>query len=177
MSASEYKHKNYEEVTTALKTLGFTNIKYEILYDIVSGWTDNGEVESVSIAGKTDFTRGDVFSADAEIIITYHMPEEENPSKIAMPMGSDDFYGKQYSEVKEILQGLGFTNISTDSITDYFDRKTDGEVASVRIDAVSFVVGDKFGSDDKVSITYYHSLNPHYSTSNKNYHTHSRKMS
>lgn len=80
VSASEYKHKDYEEVTTALKTLGFTNINYEILYDIALGWTDEGEIESVSIAGKTEFTRGDVFPADAEIIITYHMPEEDDPN-------------------------------------------------------------------------------------------------
>ena len=81
VAASEYKHKNYEDVAAALKTLGFTNIKYEVLYDIVLGWTDDGEVESVSIADKTDFNRGDVFPADAEIVITYHMPEDDNPNK------------------------------------------------------------------------------------------------
>ena len=77
VAASEYKHKNYEDVAAALKTLGFTNIKYEVLYDIILGWTDDGEVESVSIADKTDFNRGDVFPADAEIVITYHMPEDD----------------------------------------------------------------------------------------------------
>ena len=39
VAASEYKHKNYEDVAATLKTLGFTNIKYEVLYDIVLGWT------------------------------------------------------------------------------------------------------------------------------------------
>ena len=80
VAASEYKNQNYEDVTATLKTLGFTNIKYEVLNDIVLGWTDDGEVESVSIDGKTDFNHGDIFQADAEIIITYHMPEEENSS-------------------------------------------------------------------------------------------------
>ncbi len=80
-SASEYNYKNYTEVTAALETLGFTDIKYEILYDIVFGWTEEGEVKSVSIAGDKDFTRGDVFDKDAEIIITYHMPEGDDPTK------------------------------------------------------------------------------------------------
>lgn len=78
---SEYKYKNYSEVESALKSLGFTNIKYEILYDIVFGITQEGEVDKVSIAGNSDFKRGDIFSADDEIIITYHMKEEDNPNK------------------------------------------------------------------------------------------------
>lgn len=92
VAASEYKYKNYEEVSTALKTLGFTNIRYEILYDIALGWTDEGEVESVSIADKTDFNRGNVFPADAKIVITYHMPEDDDPNKPieSKPTESDD---------------------------------------------------------------------------------------
>ena len=79
--ASEYKFENYTEVETALKALGFTNIKHNVLYDIVIGWTDEGEVDSVSIDGNTDFKRGDVFASDSEIIITYHMKEENDPNK------------------------------------------------------------------------------------------------
>lgn len=81
VAESEYVYKDYEEVASALKTLGFTNIKYEILYDIVLGWTDEGEVESVSIDGRTDYTKGEVFKQDVPIIITYHMKEEDDPSK------------------------------------------------------------------------------------------------
>lgn len=90
VAASEYKHKNYEDVAAALKTLGFTNIKYEVLYDIVLGWTYDGEVESVSIADKTDFNRGDVFPADAEIVITYHMPEDDDPNKTTETIPAED---------------------------------------------------------------------------------------
>lgn len=90
VGSSEYRNKKYEDVETALKTLGFTNIKYEVLYDIVLGWTDNGEVESVSIAGKTDFNRGDVFPVDAEIVIVYHMPEEDDPNASTESGQSDD---------------------------------------------------------------------------------------
>ena len=55
--ASAYKYKNYLDVESTLTNLGFINIKYNILYDIVFGWTENGEVDNVSIAGKKDFKR------------------------------------------------------------------------------------------------------------------------
>ena len=80
-AASDYKHDDYKEVENRLSGAGFTNIRTEILYDIVLGWTSEGEVESVSINGDTSFDKGAVFKKNAEIIITYHMKEEDNPSK------------------------------------------------------------------------------------------------
>jgi len=79
-SASGYKYDNYKNVQESLSEAGFTNIKTEILYDIVLGWTSEGEVDSVSIAGDTSFDKGTVFRKEAEVIITYHMKEEEDPS-------------------------------------------------------------------------------------------------
>ena len=64
-----------------LKKLGFTNIKTKILYDIELGWTNEGETESVSINGKDDFKRGDIFVDSDEVIITYHMKAEDDPLK------------------------------------------------------------------------------------------------
>lgn len=66
-SADDFKFKDYTEVESALKEFGFSNIKYEILYDIVLGFTPSGEVKNVSIAGNSSFARGDVFPSDAEI--------------------------------------------------------------------------------------------------------------
>lgn len=81
-SASDYKYDNYEDVQQSLVSVGFTNITTEILYDIVWGWTEEGEVDSVSIDSRTDFEEGEVFKQDAPIIITYHMKEEDDPSKV-----------------------------------------------------------------------------------------------
>ena len=156
VAASEYKHKNYEDVAAALKTLGFTNIKYEVLYDIVLGWTDDGEVESVSIADKTDFNRGDVFPADAEIVITYHMPEDDDPSNITMAKGSDAYDGMNYVDVEQAFRDMGFTNIELGEVTTESTSHTDGEVMLVEIDGWSFDAGDSFKPDEKVYIKYYH---------------------
>lgn len=155
VAASEYKYENYEDVTTALKTLGFTNIKYNVLYDIVFGWTDEGEVESVSIAGSSDFNRGDVFIADAEVIITYHMPVDADPSNITMNKSSSSYEGIDYLEVEQIFKGLGFTNITLDGTTIESTSYTDGEVFEVEIDGYSFDSGDVFKPDEKVEIKYY----------------------
>lgn len=80
-SMTDYKYNNYKNVEKELKGLGFTNIKTKILYDIVLGWTDEGETECVSINGKNDFNRGDIFSNSDKVIITYHMKAEDDPAK------------------------------------------------------------------------------------------------
>lgn len=155
VAASEYKFKNYTEAESALRALGFTNIKYNILYDIVFGWTDNGEVESVSIAGKTDFTRGDVFQANSEIVITYHMPEANDPANITMQRKSDAYCGMNYLEAERLFRNMGFTNIVLDKVTTESTAHTDGEVIFVEIGGWSFDVGDTFKPDKKVYIKYY----------------------
>lgn len=81
VSASDFKYDNYKNVETALKEAGFTNIKTAILYDIVWGWTSEGEVDSVSVNGNKSFSKGSVFKKDAEIVITYHMWEEDDPNR------------------------------------------------------------------------------------------------
>lgn len=85
-SASSYKYQNYADVQAELSEAGFTNISFEILYDIELGWTEEGEVESVSVDGSTKFEQGDIFQKDIAIVITYHMPEEDDPNR---PAGSE----------------------------------------------------------------------------------------
>ena len=79
--ASSYQFENYADVQKSLSEAGFENISTEILYDIVLGWTDEGEVESVSINGDSEFKKGDIFKKDASVVITYHMKEEDDPNK------------------------------------------------------------------------------------------------
>ena len=166
VAASEYKHKNYEDVAAALKTLGFTNIKYEVLYDIVLGWTDDGEVESVSIADKTDFNRGDVFPADAEIVITYHMPEDDDPNKTTETIPAEDdnrpvFYStNDYETAKQGNSGV-FSYKSTGGSYDIYwiidfdegyvywftDGNGDSTCDRLKIDSGTL--------NDKVIITYH----------------------
>lgn len=81
VSALNCKHENYENIEKAFKDAGFTNISMNILYDIVWGLTDEGEVEQVSVNEKTDFRRGDIFLKEVPIVITYHRRAEDDPNK------------------------------------------------------------------------------------------------
>ena len=81
-SSSSYKYQNYADVQAELSRVGFTNISFEILYDIELGWTEEGEVDSVSVDGNTEFEQGDIFEKDVAIVITYHMPDEDDPNRL-----------------------------------------------------------------------------------------------
>ena len=81
-SSYDCKYDNYKDVEKEFKEAGFANITTKVLYDIIWGWTEEGEVESVEIDGKTDFVRGDIFRKDADVVITYHMLEKDNPNKL-----------------------------------------------------------------------------------------------
>lgn len=72
---------SYKDCETALKELGFTNIKTVPVYDIVLGITSEGETKSVAINGNNDFNIGDVFNRDAEVVIEYHMKSADAPNK------------------------------------------------------------------------------------------------
>ncbi len=77
---SEYVYKNYKDVIKKLKDQGFTNIIEKPMYDIVIGWTDEGEVDNVTINGSDTYKRGDIFKKDTEVIVSYHMKEDDDPS-------------------------------------------------------------------------------------------------
>lgn len=156
--ASVYKYKNYLDVESTLRNLGFTNIKYNILYDIVFGWTENGEVDNVSIAGKKDFKRGEIFNVNDEVVITYHMPINDstsNATDIKMAKGSSYYKGMDYQEVKKQFESMGFTNVVLEKVTTEDTAYNDGSVFSVQIGGKSFEAADIVKSNDKVSIKYY----------------------
>ena len=79
-SAYDLMYQDYKDVTHRLLQLGFTNVSYRVKYDIVFGITSEGSVDSVSIAGLTDYSSGDVFKKNDPIFITYHMKSADDPN-------------------------------------------------------------------------------------------------
>lgn len=80
-SGSSVQHgRDYQEVYEQFEKKGFTNIQFEILDDLVTGWlTKDGEVESVSVDGDTGYSADKWYPADVEVIITYHtFPNKES---------------------------------------------------------------------------------------------------
>lgn len=78
-----YYGKQYKDVEAELVKMGFTNITTVPNYDIVYDITTPGSVKNVTIDGKDDYRRGNVFQNDVEIIITYSMKDDDDPEYIA----------------------------------------------------------------------------------------------
>jgi anionic cell wall polymer biosynthesis LytR-Cps2A-Psr (LCP) family protein len=72
-ASSAQKGKNYQDVIEAFEKKGFTNIKTEVLDNLITGWlTKDGEVKSVSVDGNVDYSADVWYPNDVEVIITYH---------------------------------------------------------------------------------------------------------
>lgn len=63
----------YADAETKLSESGFTNVKTVPIEDLITGWlTDDGEIESISIDGDTEFSNGERFDPGVEVEIQYH---------------------------------------------------------------------------------------------------------
>lgn len=72
--ASAYLGYTYTELTDILRDMGFTNFaEHEAVHDLYAGLLiKDGQVESFTINGMSDFSAGEIFPADAQIAIRYH---------------------------------------------------------------------------------------------------------
>ena len=71
--SDDLEGEDYKDVEKRLRKAGFLFITTDTIDDVVIGLFDDvGEVEKVSINGKTDFEKGDKFPEEAEVVITYH---------------------------------------------------------------------------------------------------------
>lgn len=72
-SHKDIKGTYYKDAYKQLEAAGFLNITEVPLADVVLGWiSEEGEIKTISISGKTEFYEVDSFRPDAEVVITYH---------------------------------------------------------------------------------------------------------
>ena len=146
--------KNIAEVQTKLYNKAFNNLKTISVKDIYvnSPYTD-GEVEQVVIGGSSFFQSTDKIPYDTEIIITYHEKKE-----IAIPFSAHSLKKKNYHEVAQQLQSLGFTEIYERSIKDLITGwvTKDGSIESVTIgESSTFKKNTVYKYDVKIVIEYH----------------------
>ncbi len=79
VDSSDYHFRLFNEVENELKQLGFTNITLEEITPDSVDSVEDGQIDSVSINGNTIYKRGDIFSKNSPVIITYFINEEEDP--------------------------------------------------------------------------------------------------
>ncbi len=153
-SSSELVGLDYKEVYQRLKNTGFKNINYheiadlsadEILYENV--------VTDVKIGLKNSFKYGKKFPSNYSVTITFHSIE-----KIDVPITSKDAKGKNYKEVQDEFEQLGFANVE---VTPEYDIVTgwitdDGEVESITINGdEKYSQGTSYRADVEIIITYH----------------------
>ena len=152
VSSTEVSSMYHDEAHQAFEDAGFTNIKEEELRDLAPdergrNWLTSG----ITIGGDGDFSGGDSYSTDAEVIITYHVLADLNP-----PASSEELEGMNYDEAVELFENAGFINVTTSTTS---ASGTIGTVSSVRIGGLfgssDFEEGDAFPFDGGVEITYF----------------------
>ena len=80
VSNFECKGEYYTEIEELFKNAGFTNVKAESYYDEMRDLEDE-EVNQVTIDGKDNFYRGEVFDKDAPIVIMYFLEEDDGDNQ------------------------------------------------------------------------------------------------
>lgn len=128
---TDLKNECLSSVISLLQNNGFINIKSIPINDIGHDSDITPfQVEQILINGSAYFNVGDIFKENVEILITYHKKKEIN-----MPYAAGYFQYKNYIEVGDIFESLGFSEIYENSIEDL---------------KVGFIVKD--GSVENVSI-------------------------
>ena len=65
--------KDYQEVVSKIEAAGFTNVKVEPIYDLITGFlTKDGSVEEIRVDGTADYSPDKKYPKDIEIIVAYH---------------------------------------------------------------------------------------------------------
>lgn len=99
-SYTKYEGENYLDVYENLKELGFYNIEFKVIEDLITGWlVSDGEVEYVSIDGEDSFRRGDIFDKNSQVVIAYHTFKSDTSSGTEQkPTGNETYYNVTFDE-------------------------------------------------------------------------------
>lgn len=106
-SAEEFEGENYKDVVTRFQMAGFTNISTEPIEDLITGWlVKDGEVEEVSINGKTSFGSSASFEPNATVIIRYHTFPTTNEETSANEDVENEDDGTQESTNNQVTEEI-----------------------------------------------------------------------
>lgn len=95
LSASRCDGVHYSEIVSDFTEAGFYNFEYEEIDDLVFGFlTKDGDVDSVTINGDTEFDTKSLYPYDASVVITYHtFPSDDSDTtettRIIVDLGTE----------------------------------------------------------------------------------------
>jgi len=174
LSAKEIVGKDYKQIAQRLEDAGFTNVVLYPHADIKDGFNPlkkkEGEIQTVTINGSTDFKKNYSYDKDVLIRIIYHTHVDETETTVELGQGeiqltfsAKDLKSENYKNVEKTLKDAGFTNITSKGLDDINpDAKfkmlsaKDGEVKEVSIqNNKKFKEGEVFDSDAEIIISYH----------------------
>lgn len=148
-SSADLTGKVYRDIEDQLKAAGFQSVTLVGLADLTTEtMADYGFTASVIIDGNSDFSAGDIYYPDAEVIVKYHSMIEINP-----PLDSYDISGCNYQTVYDKFIESGFTNVTLKEKNDAI-LCDDGEVYDLYVDGERFRKEDKLPLNANIEIIY-----------------------
>ena len=154
ISSAELIENEYSYVEETLKSLGFTNIETNPVYDLEYSSIDReGIVTKVTIKGNSSFDSSSKYPYDTRIIITYHLLRE-----LSVPMSPKAARKLDYLDVQTQFQDAGFVNVRTepeyDLVTGWI--KKDGSIEAITVDGnPDFSESDTYRPDVEIIIIYH----------------------
>lgn len=83
-SSSDLEGEDYQAVVKQFEKSGFTNVRAEPMEDLIFGWlASENEVDHVTLDGIENYTSGEWYSEDVEIVVFYHSFEIETEEEKA----------------------------------------------------------------------------------------------
>ena len=112
--AKDYVGRNYDEVVSELRGLGFSVFEDTVVDDLTStGSMRDGSIEMIAIDGNAAFSAEDSFDPKACVAIKYHIIK-----KLSSPLSAQEI---ENSDVESIISGYknaGFTNVKSEEVYD-----------------------------------------------------------
>ncbi len=152
-SQDEVYYKHYKDVYSMFEKLGFTEIEYNVSEMSYSDEEQyDGAVIEVQIDKKSKFEKDALFETNIPIIISY-----VQDLRIQVPKSSADCEGVKYTEVVNMFEKAGFTNVKVyGTEIEYTTKVSDKTVLIISVDGKeAFDKNAKFKKDAEVKIFYY----------------------
>ncbi len=143
----------YQELIDMFIAAGFKNTEPVIVDDLTSDLSDfEGIVSDCSVDDKTEFAKGDKFSNESSVKVTYHIVK-----MLETPLTNQAYSTRKYSDVEKTLKEIGFTNIKKTEINDLPSiGSVNGIVGSVSFNgSTDYQAKDVFPVDAEIEIEYH----------------------
>lgn len=159
-SSNELIGRPVEEVKMKLRNNAFIKIAFIPIKDIYVGSDKKvDEVESVIIAGRKAFAKGEKFPYDSEIQVNYH-----EKRVIEIPFALRSLRKMNYLEVEDTFRQLGFTNVRENPIRDLVTGwiTKDGTIEKITVAGQEKVkAGTVFEYDVEIVVDYHTKKSKH----------------